>query len=347
MIHCFGFFILMLLTQGCNTSVLPRTVRLQFLQNAKNVLITTSTIIAAASGVNAKVAIDTATYGDRELTIATINKCKQKLRNAILSDADIAVQFLKISLNDALGYDSSNGDGGPDGSIALPTEAKRKENEGLEKGLNALTQIKNQLQRTNSLSYADIIAFAGAEALESFGAERIAVQIGRSDSREENVKKGINWTDESSNGEDILTAFKSSGIAAKDVALLLGALGEITRLLAESKSSSTSSKGSENDDDDDVLDGDEKFENAIPSTFGRSDEKFGSKVSNSFSSKYFKQVLEKKGGVEPYSKLLYSDSVLKGNVQKYADNSKAFIEDLKAAYLRLGLLGEEYSTRNS
>jgi hypothetical protein len=43
-------------------------------------------------------------YGDKELKIATVNKLKQKLRNAILQDISIAPDFVKLAVNDALGF---------------------------------------------------------------------------------------------------------------------------------------------------------------------------------------------------------------------------------------------------
>ena len=54
-----------------------------------SLILTASTITASSKQVNAKTYFDTDVYGDKELKIATVNKIKQKLRNAILNDNSI------------------------------------------------------------------------------------------------------------------------------------------------------------------------------------------------------------------------------------------------------------------
>lgn len=224
------FFANLLTTSHSRT--VPRTERARLMQS-------TTTRAAAAFSVAAcslwtqqpafaKVFIDSATYGDRELTIATINKCKQKLRNAILTDSSLASTFLKIAISDALGYDMATGEGGPDGSIILDAEKRRQENSGLEKGLAAIDKVKKELQRTNAISFSDVVVFAGGEALEALGSPRVTVQVGRVDAKEPNDKSGINWS-EGGSGEEILSAFKSSGMNPVDTALLLGKDGVARR----------------------------------------------------------------------------------------------------------------------
>ena len=39
--------------------------------------------------------------------IATVNKLKQKLRNAVATDTSLAVPFLRLAINDAVSYDIS------------------------------------------------------------------------------------------------------------------------------------------------------------------------------------------------------------------------------------------------
>ena len=55
-----------------------------------------------------QVFIDTDLYGDKELKIATINKLKQKLRDAINKDNSIAPCMLELAINDALGYNAES-----------------------------------------------------------------------------------------------------------------------------------------------------------------------------------------------------------------------------------------------
>jgi hypothetical protein len=131
--------------------------------------------VGALSNANAKVYFDTDVYGDKELKIATVNKIKQKIRNAILQDVSVAPDLLKLAINDALGYDTTSEEGGPDGSIIF--EMDRPENKGLEKAVALLTGVKKELQRTNTVSFADLVAFGGAEALETVGAGRITGKV--------------------------------------------------------------------------------------------------------------------------------------------------------------------------
>ena len=124
--------------------------------------------LTAIEKVSAKTIFDTDVYGDKELKIATVNKIKQKLRNGILNDPSIAPDLLRIAINDALGYDSNTQEGGMDGSIKYEIN----NNKNLEKGLELIENITKDLKRTTSVSFSDICAFAGAEALETVGCSR-------------------------------------------------------------------------------------------------------------------------------------------------------------------------------
>lgn len=132
--------------------------------------------LMAVKPVSAKTYFDIETYGDKELKIATVNKLKQKLRNAILNDITIVPDLLKLAINDALGYDVKTEEGGPDGSIQF--EMNYDENKGLMKALELCNSVKKDMQRTNVVTIGDVIAYAGAEALEACGCPRIIVQIG-------------------------------------------------------------------------------------------------------------------------------------------------------------------------
>lgn len=293
---------------------------------------------------NAKVFLDTQVYGDRELVVATINKCKQKIRNAIVESPELAGELFNVAINDALGFDVASGEGGPDGSLILDAEAKRTDNAGLLRALQEVQRIKKELQRTNALSFADVISFAGAEALEALGCPRVVVQVGRVDSTTPNTKGGIDFSNDT--GADILNRFASSGVTKADTALLLGAVGEIRRILAET-AAAAGQKTAAVEDDDDKLDGDESFQEAVPSTFGSMAEIFGKRVGKGFTSRYLSTVLKDKGGPSTIDRLLFDDAALRSVLSKYAGNDKAFTDALIPAYLRLSLLGAAYSTRNS
>lgn len=148
--------------------------------------------VSSSSSVSAKVFIDVDSYGDKELKIATVNKLKQKLRDAILRDISIAPELYQLAINDALGFDAQTQEGGPDASIKF--EMKLDGNVGLERALQITLDVKKELQRTNTVSLSDVVSFAGAEALETAGCKRITVQVGRDDAKAANEKATpIQW----------------------------------------------------------------------------------------------------------------------------------------------------------
>ena len=159
----------------------------------------------------AKVFFDTEVYGDKELKIATVNKIKQRLRNSILQDISIAPDMFKLALNDALGYDASSGEGGSDGSILLEMDREQNTGPGLRRAVDAINTVKKLLERTTAVPFADLCAFAGAEALETAGCSRVTVQLGRFEANKPNTRnKGIPWQSPTTDG--ILKAFTTAGL---------------------------------------------------------------------------------------------------------------------------------------
>lgn len=246
--------------------VVLRTNLLRYLKTAAGVVaVTASSTGIITSKADAKTFFDTDVYGDKELKIATVNKLKQKLRNGILSNPSIAADLLKVSINDALGYDIESQDGGPDGSIQF--EADLDHNKGLSNAISLMQDVKKQLQRTNSVSFADVCAFAGAEALETVGCGRVIVQVGRVDSKDPNLKSiGVDFQNPETS--QVLGGFSSSGLGPKEAVVLIGALGEINRIVSEA---SQSTRSDETDEDD------KEFEEQpfVPTTFGARDAIYG------------------------------------------------------------------------
>ena len=298
----------------------------------KSAITTFSTILltlGTKKQVNAKTYFDTDVYGDKELKIATLNKMKQKLRNAIQENPLLAPKFLQLSIIDALGYDFKSEDGGPDGSIKF--ELEKEENKDLIEASNVLEKIRNDLKRTNTVGYADLVSFGGGEALESCGCPRTTVQVGRFDSKGPN-KKVFNFNDNTAE------SFYQAGLEPKDVALLIGALGEVQRIAQATVDFRANKKSNDEDEDED-----DNWQGNVPSTFGRRDEIYGKKLEiNDFGSKFLNSVLKGKSDLK-YSSCLTDDSKVKVFTSKYATNDKAFKEDVVAAYLKLTNLGESYN----
>jgi len=179
---------------------------------------------------------------------------------------------------------------------------------------------------------------AGAEALETVGCDRVIVQVGRTDAKKEHGKdaKAVNW----SNLDTASTkaVFATAGLTSRELVLLLGAVGEVTRVVAETAAAGAPAAS---DDDDCGIDG------CLPdvaTTFGARDAMYGSKLGKAdFSTKFLAQLLKnsKKGGdVDVLAQTILGDDQAKTFVQKYAQNEAAFKKDVTDSYLALTQLGK-------
>lgn len=281
---------------------------------------------------------DTDVYGDKELKIATVNKMKQKLRNEILNNISLAPIFLKLAINDALGYSVETKDGGPDGSVLF--EMDREENKGLEAGIESLKKVQDELRRTNTVAFGDICAFGGVVALESVGCGRLSTQVGRFDAKKANSKSSaVNWN--SSLDKKSFASFQDSGLDVAETLLLLSAVAETERIIQESIDSQ-----SENGGDDDTF----EPQPFIPSTFGTRDDIFGAKIGNSdFGTEYIKALLAKKSppSNDPITTFLLAQPNVKSILGKYIGNDPVYRKDVSNVYLKLSTLGSQFTTRNS
>ena len=139
--------------------------------------------LASRERASAQVFFDGDTYGDKELKVATLNKLKQTLRNSITKNPKLALSYFELAVSDALSFDVLSQDGGLDGSVAfeeLPSS--------FVSAINALRGVQDDLSATNAISFADCVAFAGGEALETVGPLRITVQLGKVDAKKANAK---------------------------------------------------------------------------------------------------------------------------------------------------------------
>src|SRR5215472_363323 len=125
---------------------------------------------------------------------------------------------LRLAFHDAGTYDVKTHSGGAHGAIHLLNEAARVENSGWSTVcLELISQAKADFR---SLSWADLVAVAGAVAVEMCGGPTIPVGLGRVDALEPAPEHRLPTTDE---GAARLKAhFERMGMGARELVALSG-----------------------------------------------------------------------------------------------------------------------------
>jgi catalase (peroxidase I) len=102
-----------------------------------------------------------------------------QIADLVTTDPSLAGPLLRLAFHDATTRDSDIG--GPNGSIRY--EVPRSENRGIGKPLALVQGIikNNESYASSSISLADAIALAGAQAVETVGGPHIAIRLGRQD----------------------------------------------------------------------------------------------------------------------------------------------------------------------
>uniref|UniRef100_A0A7N0V6Y1 L-ascorbate peroxidase n=1 Tax=Kalanchoe fedtschenkoi TaxID=63787 RepID=A0A7N0V6Y1_KALFE len=90
-----------------------------------------------------------------------------------------AAGVLRLVFHDAGTFDMIDNSGGMNGSIIF--ELDRPENKGLNKSLKIIMKAKSEADKIRPVSWADMIAVAGAEAVSLCGGPTIPVRLGRLD----------------------------------------------------------------------------------------------------------------------------------------------------------------------
>lgn len=283
--------------------------------------------------------IDIAKYGDKELKIATINKLKQLLRNELLQNPVQAPDWVKLAISDALSYNQKTDEGGPDGSVQYDVD-KMQWVSG-KSIVQKLRVIQKDLKRTNEVSLADVIAYAGAEAIEASGGPRIQVQVGRYDAKgiSSEAAAHLDWGSKVSS--QVLTgAFSTAGLSVKDKTLLMGAVASCKRA-AESRTKKGAVVEVDEDDADSLFP--ENGGEFIPNTFGSQKQMFGDLLGTvPFDESVFRAATSAKDGSlgDDYREWLSGDDISRGIAQKYASAKReVYFKDLADAYIRLSSVG--------
>lgn len=89
--------------------------------------------------------------------------------------------ILRLVFHDAFTFNPATGEGGANGSIRFPEERAMPHNQGLDETFAIMDRLK---QNVPDASYADLLALAGAFAVERCGGPKIAIEMGRRDAEQ-------------------------------------------------------------------------------------------------------------------------------------------------------------------
>ncbi|KOM41994.1 hypothetical protein LR48_Vigan04g219200 [Vigna angularis] len=128
-----------------------------------------------------------------------------------------AAGVLRLVFHDAGTFDINDNSGGMNGSIVY--ELERPENAGLKKSV--LQKAKTQIDAIQPVSWADMIAVAGAEAVEVCGGPPIQVSLGRLDALVPDPEGRL--PEESLNASGLKKCFQSKGLSTQELVALSGA----------------------------------------------------------------------------------------------------------------------------
>ncbi|KZV36658.1 L-ascorbate peroxidase-like [Dorcoceras hygrometricum] len=174
------------------------------------------------------------TFGKRELMfIATtsfflpgakfsaaqdVNLRLQEEINRVLSKGN-AAGLLRLVFHDAGTFDKIENTGGMNGSIIY--ELDRLENTGLKRSLKILEKVKAEVDSVRPVSWADLIAAAGAYAVSICGGPNINVDLGRVDAMVPDPEGRL--PEETQGVASVKQSFKRKGFSTQELVALSGA----------------------------------------------------------------------------------------------------------------------------
>ncbi|GJQ10420.1 hypothetical protein GpartN1_g4498.t1 [Galdieria partita] len=303
---------------------------------------------------DAEVFFDTDRYGDKEITISTINRLKQTLRNTLSKNLHLLPQYIQLALHDALSYSKQTKQGGLNGSLRF--EMKRPGNAFLH---SCYQTVEEAHQSYSEVGYGDYIAFAGSVTLDIVGAPRVKLQVGREDASGPDEESQLSQsTQDSSYTYALEKDFQRAGLdATRNTVLFLGALGFLSKV-CEQFSNSKVTEEQESLESSDIFDQPELTYGDITQK-GKRTVAVGTQVRKlklpgiKFSNQFLKDLISKKGNQQTnlkssstedkYSVLLNESRFLK-YVEYYAKNNQKFRGDFVDAYQDISLLGSRYET---
>ncbi|XP_039050952.1 putative L-ascorbate peroxidase 6 [Hibiscus syriacus] len=130
-----------------------------------------------------------------------------------------AAGVLRLVFHDAGTFEMNENTGGMNGSVVY--ELERPENAGLKKSVKVLEKAKKEIDSIRSVSWADMIAVGGAEAVSVCGGPKIPVTLGRLDSGEPDPEGKL--PQESLDAAGLKQCFRQKGFSTQELVALSGA----------------------------------------------------------------------------------------------------------------------------
>mmetsp|Transcript_95 Transcript_95/g.219 ORF Transcript_95/g.219 Transcript_95/m.219 type:complete len:436 (-) Transcript_95:298-1605(-) len=356
---------------------------------AESVLTLTAGLATVASDpapASARVFLDPAMYGDQELRVSAVDSLRESVRRALLQKPSLTPYFLELALLDSLSFDVQTNEGGPDGSIikavvsSKDTDAHTK---ALQECASVLIEAKKNLRKLSSITIADAVALAGAEAVSAVGGPTLPTQLGRTEAAAKapipSSMPPLNLFTGDVDNEVVADAFRTAGLTEREMTALLGCLlsvdtiekatpegdwknaskpkfreaGKIGRMseykaLTDEDIENELAKDGADDEESYTVSGDDGW--YIADTFGTADDKFGKRVSKDKPelSTALKNLAKTSSSMTQYSWvsgfLLSKDlPTAQSWVSKYGSKPLLYEKDLKVAYNSVTQLGAEFT----
>lgn len=356
---------------------------------AESVLTLTAGLATVASDpapASARVFLDPAMYGDQELRVSAVDSLRESVRRALLQKPSLTPYFLELALLDSLSFDVQTNEGGPDGSIikavvsSKDTDAHTK---ALQECASVLIEAKKNLRKLSSITIADAVALAGAEAVSAVGGPTLPTQLGRTEAAAKapipSSMPPLNLFTGDVDNEVVADAFRTAGLTEREMTALLGCLlsvdtiekatpegdwknaskpkfreaGKIGRMseykaLTDEDIENELAKDGADDEESYTVSGDDGW--YIADTFGTADDKFGKRVSKdkpelSTALKYLAKTSSSMTQYSWVSGFLLSKDLPTAQswVSKYGSKPLLYEKDLKVAYNSVTQLGAEFT----
>ncbi|KAJ1638144.1 heme peroxidase [Pavlovales sp. CCMP2436] len=298
----------------------------------------------------ATVAFDMSRYGDREIQVAALNQLKQTVRDAARAEPALIPGLFELAVADGLDYLTARGAGGLDGSVrfAKPSDP------ALAAALATVATLQRKLVARTEVTFADMLAYSGGQALEIVGGPRVLVQLGRDDAQAGGAPPATTLISWSPSGlAQLKSTLAAAGLGSRELVLLGGALGSLRMAASSAKVSGAETFSADEDEETTAelagyAEPEGKSKGAVEVRLPGLDFKKGVDTGAPFGSAYLKALVTSGASpADPIGVMLMSEPELAAFVRKYADTPAAFGKEVAQVYQTLTTLGKVTSTRNS